>query len=65
MRPDLKILFISGYADIAVPVDPRNANIGFLSKPFQASVLSNKVREVLRGSMPSLPGGSTPSTTTM
>jgi two-component system cell cycle sensor histidine kinase/response regulator CckA len=65
MRPDLKILFISGYADIAVPVDPRNANIGFLSKPFQASVLSNKVREVLRGSMPSSPGGSTPSTTTM
>jgi hypothetical protein len=48
-----------------VPVDPRNANIGFLSKPFQASVLSNKVREVLRGSMPSSPGGSTPSTTTM
>jgi two-component system cell cycle sensor histidine kinase/response regulator CckA len=52
MRPDLKILFISGYADIAVPVDPRNVNIGFLSKPFQASVLSNKVREVLGGSPP-------------
>src|SRR5262249_17906102 len=47
MCPDLKILFISGYADIAVPVDSRNANVSFLSKPFQASVLSNKVREVL------------------
>ena len=45
-RPELRVLFISGYADVA-SLDAGNPNISFLSKPFQASVLAAKVREVL------------------
>ncbi|MGE3177843.1 MAG: PAS domain S-box protein [Vicinamibacterales bacterium] len=47
IRPELRILFISGYADGASPIDGSNPNVSFLSKPFQASVLANKVREML------------------
>ena len=49
-RPTLRILFISGYADRMLPLDSSNPNVGFLGKPFQASALAAKVREVLRGS---------------
>jgi two-component system cell cycle sensor histidine kinase/response regulator CckA len=47
LRPELRILFISGYADMSTPLDQENPNIGFLSKPFQASVLTLRVREML------------------
>jgi len=47
LRPELRILFISGYANMVAPIDPENQNIGFLSKPFQASVLADRVREML------------------
>jgi PAS domain S-box-containing protein len=46
VRPSLRILFISGYADMGVPLDG-NSNVSFLSKPFQASVLAAKVHDVL------------------
>ena len=46
-RPELRVLFISGYADMATPIDAENPNLGFLSKPFQASVLTARVREML------------------
>ena len=46
-RPELRVLFISGYADVAVQIDPDNPNVGFLSKPFQASTLTGRVREML------------------
>jgi two-component system, cell cycle sensor histidine kinase and response regulator CckA len=42
-RPDVRILFMSGYAD-----DPQRSG-AFLSKPFTASSLMEKVREVLHG----------------
>jgi two-component system, cell cycle sensor histidine kinase and response regulator CckA len=45
-RPRLRVLFISGYADVA-SLDTGNPHISFLSKPFQASVLAAKVREAL------------------
>lgn len=45
-KPELRVLFVSGYAD-GSPIDNGNPNMSFLSKPFQASVLANKVREVL------------------
>ena len=48
VRPELRVLFISGYADVASPFDSENPNISFLSKPFQASVLANKVKEILK-----------------
>jgi two-component system cell cycle sensor histidine kinase/response regulator CckA len=47
MRPELRILFISGYADMTTPPESGNPNVSFLSKPFQASVLSERVRQML------------------
>jgi DNA-binding NtrC family response regulator len=48
-RPDLRVLFISGYSDRGTPLDTENPNVGFLSKPFQASVLSARVKNMLAG----------------
>ena len=48
-RPGLRVLLISGYAEIAAPFEAGGSSVGFLSKPFRASVLGNKVREVLSG----------------
>jgi two-component system cell cycle sensor histidine kinase/response regulator CckA len=47
-RPELRVLFISGYANVP-SFDAGNPNASFLSKPFQASVLAAAVREVLTG----------------
>ena len=47
LRPELRVLFISGYADMAIPLDRDNPNVSFLSKPFQASVLARRVRQML------------------
>ena len=47
VRPELRILFISGYADMTTPPEADNPNVSFLSKPFQASVLSDRVRQML------------------
>ena len=46
-RPELRVLFISGYADMATPLDFEDPNVAFLGKPFQASVLTSRVREML------------------
>jgi two-component system cell cycle sensor histidine kinase/response regulator CckA len=46
-QPGLKVLFISGYADLAVTLDANNPNVSFLSKPFQAAALSARVRDIL------------------
>jgi CheY-like chemotaxis protein len=45
IRPELRILFISGYADVSF--EAGGSNVSFLSKPFQASALAAKVRDVL------------------
>ncbi len=47
VRPELRVLFISGYVDVGTPLDSDNPNVSFLSKPFQASALSERVREML------------------
>ena len=47
LRPELRVLFISGYADMASQPYPGNQNVGFLSKPFQASALTARVRQML------------------
>lgn len=53
IRPDLKILFMSGYTDdTIVPQRAANEPTAFILKPFTPDSLADKVREVLE--MPSL-----------
>jgi PAS domain S-box-containing protein len=47
MRPELRVLFISGYADKLTVPGGDTANIEYLSKPFQASVLTSRVARML------------------
>lgn len=47
VRSDLRVIFISGYANMATPLDTENPNVGFLSKPFHGSALAARVREML------------------
>ena len=47
LRPELRVLFISGYADVAVQPQIGGPNINFLSKPFQASALTARVAQIL------------------
>ncbi len=47
LRPALRVLFISGYTDMLTPPGAGNPNVGFLSKPFQASVLTARVAQML------------------
>jgi CheY-like chemotaxis protein len=47
-RPELKVLYISGYSDDAISVHGvLNEGTFFLSKPFTRDMLANKAREVL------------------
>ena len=45
-RPDVRVLFVSGYADES-HADPLGQDAAFLEKPFTSPVLARKVREVL------------------
>ncbi len=47
LRPELRVLFISGYSDLLSPPGGNNPNMGFLSKPFPASVLTARVAQLL------------------
>jgi CheY-like chemotaxis protein len=48
IRPDIKLLFTSGYTDNAmVQHGLLDSNIAFLEKPFLAATLARKVREAL------------------
>jgi PAS domain S-box-containing protein len=50
MRPELKVLFISGYTDNIITMgDVPTAGIAFLQKPFTLESLLLKIRTVLRG----------------
>lgn len=46
LRPDLKVLFISGYTD-QILSESEDATQGFLQKPFSMDALARKVRELL------------------
>ena len=46
-RPELRVLFISGYAAPTSPFDAANPHVSFLGKPFHVSGLMAKVREAL------------------
>ncbi len=47
-QPDLKVIYMSGYADTTVP-NGHGSDAPFLQKPFTVQALSQKVREVLDG----------------
>jgi CheY-like chemotaxis protein len=47
LRPDLKVLFVSGYTDTVFGSELLADGSKFLQKPFSAPVLAKKVREVL------------------
>jgi len=48
VRPDLKAVFVSGYArDIFAEGDALNNNAIFIQKPFSPDDLAGKVRELL------------------
>jgi PAS domain S-box-containing protein len=48
-RPALRVLFISGYAETTIPAGGDTPNISILSKPFEPSVLTDCVRQLLDG----------------
>jgi CheY-like chemotaxis protein len=47
VRPAMKILFMSGYADHALVHDGVTPNASFLQKPFTPEVLARRVRRIL------------------
>ncbi len=46
-RPDLPVLYVSGYAEQTGEQQLRGAGMDFLSKPFSPSELSRKIRQLL------------------
>jgi CheY-like chemotaxis protein len=58
-RPDVRVLFLSGYADEAFEGrDPGPSEGVLLAKPFSSDLLAGTVREVLDAGGPAAPGGS-------
>lgn len=50
LRPDIKFIFVSGYAEDAFAKNlPADAKFGFLPKPFSLKQLATVVKEVLEG----------------
>ena len=50
MRPDVRVLFMSGYAeDVVAHSGVLEEEVNFIGKPFRLSALAQKVREVLDG----------------
>ncbi|MGH7600174.1 MAG: PAS domain S-box protein, partial [bacterium] len=48
LQPDMKVLFISGYADdTSIQSGKGNASLAFLQKPFSPALLAHKIREML------------------
>ena len=47
LRPALKVLFITGYAENAAISNHLEVGMAILAKPFAMSTLANKVREMI------------------
>ena len=48
-RPDLPVLFLSGYNDAMPEGATPNPNVAFLAKPFSAAALTNAIESLLTG----------------
>jgi two-component system cell cycle sensor histidine kinase/response regulator CckA len=55
IRPEMKVLFMSGYTDHAVMHRDVTPGAAFLQKPFTPEVLARKVRQVLDGASDARP----------
>lgn len=55
LRPEIRILYVSGYTADAVPQGILNARAPFLSKPFSRDALLQNVREILSASLATRP----------
>jgi two-component system cell cycle sensor histidine kinase/response regulator CckA len=63
IKPDLRILFISGYMDdVGIMAGQEEGTSSFLQKPFTPEVLARAVRNLLDASTPSDRIGTSPST---
>ncbi|MGO9714460.1 MAG: ATP-binding protein [Polyangiaceae bacterium] len=56
VRPEARVLFMSGYADDALLARVRGASAAFLAKPFTPDALAARVREVLGDLREPVPG---------
>jgi CheY-like chemotaxis protein len=52
LRPDARVIYISGYTESTVVQHGVEAKAGFLQKPFTLTALAGKVREVLDAAAP-------------
>lgn len=48
MRPDARVLYVSGYGGDTLQANGVNEDMPFLSKPFLPTILIEKVRELLQ-----------------
>jgi len=46
-RPDMKVLYVSGFADRAFEENNLSAQDGFMEKPYEFDELARKIREIL------------------
>jgi two-component system, cell cycle sensor histidine kinase and response regulator CckA len=47
VRPEMKVLYMSGYTDRGMSDGTIDADMNFLQKPFALATLENKLREIL------------------